>query len=550
MEEGTMNTRERFRTGSLVLAIAAATATPAVAATSCEGLAAIAFPDTTITAAQQLPAGPTTIIGTTAPGTTTPVLGTFNGTLPVAICRVRGVIKPTSVSNIIFEAWMPVSGWNGKFNVTGNGGTAGNLGLNNMVGPVGLGYATATTDTGHQSGNSDFALVSDELIEDFAHRGYHLTTQVAKQVLGAYYGAAPSRSYFVGCSTGGAEAMSEVQRYPDDFDGIVAGAPAMHYTLMWPGEVYPSWVSQAGPAALMTKLPALNQAAVAACDATDGLVDGLVSDPRKCTWDPVSIQCPAGVDNTSCLTPTQVTQVRRIYDGFKDAFTGAQIWPPYMRGSEDQWGGHITQGTGANGNPPVNYFRAFVYKNPTWFYTDPAFNMDSAATLNDIYAADRKYATILDSIDPDLRPFGWNGRKLIMYHGWKDQNIAPLNSVSYYKEVVAKLAGFNNGFPPAIDENSAIFKAALKKTQNFARLFMAPGMQHCGGGPGPNTFDALGAISQWVEQGVAPDSIIASHSTGGVVDRTRPLCPYPKVAIYTGAGSINDAANFVCGDPN
>src|SRR5439155_25085835 len=284
--------------------------------------------DTTVTAAQALPAGPTTIIGTTAPGTTTPVFGTFNGTLPVPICRVRGTIKPTSVSNIIFEVWMPVSGWNGKYNVVGNGGTAGSLGLNNMVSPVGQGYAAATTDTGHQSGDSAFALVSDELIEDFAHRGYHLTTQVGKMVVTAYYGAAPNRSYFVGCSTGGAEALSEAQRYPDDFDGIVAGAPANHYTLMWPGEVFPSWVAKSDFAALTTKLPVLNQAAVAACDATDGLVDGLVSDPRKCSWDPAGIQCAAGVDNTSFLHPTQVAQVLRSYQRFTEAFNGAQIPPP------------------------------------------------------------------------------------------------------------------------------------------------------------------------------------------------------------------------------
>jgi feruloyl esterase len=152
--------------------------------------------------------------------------------------------------------------------------------------------------------------------------------------------------------------------------------------------------------------------------------------------------------------------------------------------------------------------------------------------------------------DPDLRPFGWSGRKLIWYHGWKDQNIAPLNSVNFYNQVVASVAGFSNGFPPSINENSAFYKAALSKTQNWARLFMVPGMQHCNGGPGPNTFDALGALVQWVENGVAPNQIMASHSTAGVVDRTRPLCPYPQVANYTGTGSINDAANFVCGNAN
>jgi Tannase and feruloyl esterase len=537
-----MKTSARWRLRPLVLAIAAATTTPVAAATSCESLAALAFPDTTITAAQTLPPGPATILGTTAPGTIAPVFGTFNGTLPVSICRVRGAIKPTSVSNIIFEVWMPVSNWNGKFNGVGNGGTAGSLGLNSMVANLGRGYATAVTDTGHQSGNSSFALVSPELIEDFAHRAYHVTTQVGKLIVAAYYGAAPRYSYFTGCSTGGAEALSEAQRYPDDYDGIVAGAPANHYTLMWPGEVYPSWVSQSGPAALISKLPALNKAAVAACDATDGLVDGLVSDPRKCTWDPASIQCTAG-DNASCLTAEQVSQVKKIYAGFKDPATGAQIWPPYMRGSEDQWGGHITQGTGPNGNPPVNYFRYFVYDNPSWFYTDPGFNMESAATLDQIYDADLEFKQRLDSIDPDLGPFEARGGKLIHYHGWKDQNIAPLNSINYYESV---LAAHRPGSGKGIGED----RVALRQTQGFYRLFMAPGMQHCGGGPGPNTFDSLGALEQWVEHGVAPDRMIASHSTGGVVDITRPLCPYPQAAVYTGTGSISDAANFVCQEPD
>ena len=545
-----MNTHERFRIRSLVLAIAAAfsagngianaqTITPVA---SCASLATMAFPDTTITDTQLLPAGPTTIIGTTAPGTTLPVFGTFNGTLPVPICRVRGTIKPTSVSNIIFEVWMPVSTWNGKFNGVGNGGTAGNLGLNSMTTDLGRGYATAVTDTGHQSNNSAFAAVSPELIEDFAHRGYHLTTVVGKQIVTAYYGQAPTYSYFTGCSTGGAEALSEAEFYPEDYDGIAAGAPANHYSLMWPGEVWPSWAALPDPAGMRSKLPALNAAAVAACDATDGLMDGLVSDPRKCGWDPVNIQC-TGADNPSCLTPAQVNIARLIYAGFKDPTSGAQIWPPYLLGSEDQWGGHLTQ----SGNPPVNYFQYFVYGNPTWSYDDPTFNMQSAATVNQIYAADATFQPRLDSINPDIRPFGWNGRKLIWYHGWKDQNISPLNSIVFYSQVVAKVAGYPYGFPSAITEQSPIYKAALQKTQNFARLFMVPGMQHCNGGPGPNTFDYLTALEQWVEHGVAPDQMIASHSTGGVVDRTRPLCPYPKVANYIGTGSMNDAANFVCG---
>jgi len=449
--------------------------------------------------------------------------------------------------------------------VMGNGGSAGNLGLNNLSTPVGLGYAAATTDTGHQSQDSTFALVTlngvPEQVEDFAHRGYHVTTDVGKQVIQAFYGQNPNYSYFTGCSTGGAEALSELQRYPTDFDGIAAGAPASGYSLMWPGEVFPSWVASTytntgsgGPAGLQTKMAALNAAVLDACaTSANGAGQRYIDDPRKCSFDPATIQCAAGTNNASCLTPDQVTAVRKIYAGFKDPATGAQIWNPYMRGSEDQWGGHIIQGNSVAGNPPVNYFRSFMYQDPTWFYTNPTtllgdnghgFNMEGAFTLNQIYAADQYWAPYLDSIDPNLRPFQTHGGKVIFYHGWKDQNIAPLHTVEYYESVVARVAGYN-AFPATITPQSAFYQAALKKTQLFARLFMVPGMQHCNGGPGPNTFDVLGALVNWVEHGVAPDQIVATHSTAGVVDSSRPLCPYPQVAKYIGSGNVNDAANYV-----
>jgi feruloyl esterase len=571
-----MNTRGKWRKRTLGTAIAAAFGTVcgvANAAVDCASLkTTLALKDTTVLEAETRPAGANVITGTFS---TSPVpgveLGHFSGNIPVPICRVRVAIKPTTVSNIISEYWLPLSGWNGRFNVMGNGGTAGSLGLNNLSTPVGLGYVAATSDTGHQSQDSTFALVRlngvPELVEDFAHRGYHVTTDIGKQIIQAFYGAGPNYSYFTGCSTGGAEALSELQRYPNDFNGIAGGAPASGYSLMWPGEVFPSWVASTyttaatgGPQALQTKMAALNSAALDACaTSTNGAGQRYIDDPRKCTFDPGVIQCATGTNTTSCLTPDQVTAVRKIYAGFKDPTTGAQIWNPYMRGSEDQWGGHIIQGNSAAGNPPVNYFRSFLYQNSTWFYTNPTtllgdnglgFNMESAATVNgDIYPGDTYWAPYLDSIDPNLRPFQTSGGKVILYHGWKDQNIAPLHTVEYYDSVVARVAGYN-AFPPTITPQSAFYKAALKKTQLFARLFMVPGMQHCNGGPGPNTFDVLGTLVQWVENGVAPDKMIASHSTSGVVDSTRPLCPYPQVAKWTGVGNINDAANYVCQDPS
>jgi feruloyl esterase len=576
MEDETMNTTSIWRTRSLVgLAIATAfgTASGVANAADCASLANLVLPNTTVLEAETRLAGQNVITGTFS---TSPVpgveLGHFSGNIPVPICRVRVSIKPTSVSNVISEYWLPLSGWNGKYEVTGGGGTAGSLGLNNLAPAVGLGYAAATTDTGHQSQDSTFALVRldgvPEQVEDFAHRGYHVTTDIGKQVIQAFYGTAPNYSYFVGCSTGGAEALSELQRYPNDFNGIAGGAPASGYSLMWPGEVFPSWVSSTyttaasgGPQGLITKLPALNSAALDACaTSTNGAGARYIDDPTKCTFDPGTIQCAAGTNTTSCLTPDQVTAVRKIYAGFKDPTTGAQVWNPYMRGSEDQWSGHIIQGNSVAGNPPVNYFRSFLYQNPSWFYTNPTtllgdnglgFNMESVATVyGDIYPGDKYWAPYLDSIDPYLRPFQTGGGKVILYHGWKDQNIAPLHTVEYYRSVVANVAGYPNGFPPMIGDHSPFFQAALKKTQMFARLFMVPGMQHCNGGPGPNTFDVLGALVQWVENGVAPDKIIATHSTSGVVDSSRPLCPYPQVAQWIGTGSTNDAANFVCQNPS
>jgi feruloyl esterase len=540
-----MKTTGMWRRQPLAMTIAAACAaggalvsTHANAAT-CESLASLSLPNTTITAAQTLQAGAQTITGTTAPGSTT-VLGSFNGTLPVAICRVRGTVIPATGSNVIFEVWMPLTGWNGKFNTVGNGGTAGNLGLNGLVTPVGRGYAAVSTDTGHQGGDSSFAMISPERVDDFAHQGYHLATVAGKQVTAAFYGEAPTYAYFTGCSTGGAEALSEAQRFPADFNGIVAGAPANHYTLMWPGEVYPGWAARADPAGLITKLPALNKAALAACDAVDGVSDGIIDDPRKCSFDPATIQCSGTADNASCLTSAQVAVVRKIYAGLKDANTGAQIWPPYLIGSEDQWGGHINPGNPAATNPPINYFRYFVYDNPSFYYTDAGFNMDGIATAYDILSADRLWAPLLDSVDPNLQPFASRGGKLIMYHGWKDQNISPLNSVNYYNDVVTT-TGTNAGL--------TAYKDALKKTQTFARLFMVPGMQHCNGGPGPNTFDTLTALENWVEKGIAPDKIIATHSTSGVVDISRPLCPYPQASHWNGNGSSNDDRFFSCVDP-
>jgi feruloyl esterase len=309
-----------------------------------------------------------------------------------------------------------------------------------------------------------------------------------------------------------------VQRYPLDYNGVVAGAPANYPIHMWPGELWPAWYTHKDAAQVIptTKLSAISAAAVAACDENDGVKDGLIRDPRTCNFDP-------GTLVPSVLTPEQADSVRAIYGGLKDPTTGVQFWPGYEMGSESDWSGHI-------GNPfgtPLAYFKYFYHGDSLWNWQ--TFDMTAPKNMQLMYDADAKLRPVLNSTDADISSFSRAG-KLIMYHGWSDQNISPRNSVSYFENVVA-------------------LQGTIARTQTFMRLFMAPGMGHCGGGVGPNTFDTLTALENWVEKGQAPESIIASHSTGGVVDRTRPLCPYPQVEKYDGSGDINDAANFVCANP-
>jgi len=482
---------------------------------SCESLKSLKLPETTITAAEFI-----TQLPWTSPG------GTFgSATVSIPFCRVVGVVTPA----INFEVWLPPAkgdeSWNGKFNGVGNGGLAGGINYPAMLSSLTRGYATASTDTGHVGflGDGSWALGRPDLLVDFGYRAIHMMTRAAKATVEAYYSKGPRYSYFTGCSGGGQQALSEAQRYPADYDGIVAGAPANFPTHMWPGELYPAWVSDQNAVAttLPGKLTLISTAAVAACDALDGLTDGLINDPRKCNFDPSTLQCP-GADAPTCLTTAQVDTVKKIYAGLKDP-SGQQFWPGYEISSETGWGGHI--------NPfsiPPSYFKYMVFQDPNWdwktfSFTDP----NNFQIMND---AHYRLGPILNATESDLSAFKGLGGKLIMYHGWLDQNIAPRNSINYYQSVVETMGG-------------------KRQTQSFLRLFMAPGMQHCGGGPGPDTFDSLASLEQWVEKDKAPNKIIASHVTNGVVDRTRPLCVYPQVAQYKGKGDTNDAANFVCVSP-
>ena len=514
----------------LALAAFAAQAAP----TSCDALAKLNLPNTTIKTAEAVSGSFTP----PAPG------GPALKNLP-AFCRVAGMIKPSSDSDIEFEVWMPSSGWNGKFEGIGNGGYAGSIGYGAMGAALAHGYATASTDTGHQGGTTDaaWALGHPEKVTDFGYRAMHETAEKAKGIIHAFYGEGVKRSYFSSCSNGGRQALMEAQRYPGDYDGIVAGAPAYYWTHLLTAALWDMTALLNDPASYIpaSKLKLIEAANVEACDALDGVKDGVIDDPTMCHFTPSKLLCK-GADNETCLTAPQVAALEKIYGGVHN-LKGEQIFPGFEPGGEtgaNGWAGWISGAAREKSLQHafgMNFFDNMVYSNPKWDYH--SFSVD-----HDMKVADDSLAQKLNATNPDLKKFKDRGGKLIMYHGWSDAAIPPVATVEYYKNVVSKMGA--------------------KDTSSFVRLFMVPGMQHCGGGPGPNTFgqaavsggdpmhDVDAAIQQWVEQGKAPEQIIATKYKGATpasgVERTRPLCKYPQVAKYSGSGSTDDAANFSCVD--
>jgi feruloyl esterase len=381
------------------------------------------------------------------------------------------------------------------------------------------GYATSSTDTGHSGASAAFALGHPEKLVDYAYRSEHEMTVVAKAIVAVFYGNAPRLSYFNGCSTGGRQALVEAQRFPDDFDGIIAGAAANPKTHL---DAWRIWMSQAMLKDASSFIPPskhsmIHQAVVAHCDALDGVEDGLIEDPTQCHFDPKVLQCQ-DADAPTCLTAPQVEAARVVMSPVKHRKTGQMVFPGFEPGNELGWarmlGGSEPYGTA------LDQFKYIVFNDPKWDWR--TFELE-----RDVAAADKAGRGTLSAIDPNLSAFARRGGKLLMYHGWADQDIAPLASVNFYESTRAATT------PPG-------------PSADWVRLFMVPGMQHCRGGEGPDTFDMIGALEQWVEQRKAPVQILASHSTSGKVDRTRPLCPYPQVARYQGPGSIDDATNFIC----
>lgn len=482
------------------------------ASASCGALSTLALPNATITLAQAVEAGPFT---PPAPGNAVEARA-----LP-AFCRVVATLKPTRDSDIKIEVWMPTSGWNGKFQAVGNGAFNGAIAYPAMMTALARGYATSSTDTGHAGNSASFALGHPEKMIDFGWRAVHEMTAVSKKIIATYYDAGPKFSYWNGCSAGGRQAMKEAQRFPADFDGIIAGAPGLDWTGRAAQAVRVVKVLEKNESARLsqTQTQLLHRAVVQTCDALDGLKDGLIDDPTRCMFDPAVLQCK-GSDGAACLTTAQVETARLMYSAAVNPRTKREI-TGLAPGSELGW--TQTGWTASARATGLDQFRFIVFNDPGWDVQK--FNFDA-----DIVRAEETDDNTINALEPNLKPFIDRGGKLIQYHGWSDPQISPGNSTQYYTRVLDVFGG-------------------AARIQNTYRLFMAPGMGHCGGGEGPSAFDMVSALEQWVEHGKAPDQIIASHSTNGLVDRTRPLCPYPQSAVYKGTGSTDEAANFACKVP-
>lgn len=443
-------------------------------------------------------------------------------------CRVAATLRPSTDSDIKIEVWLPER-WNSKFVAVGNGGWNGAIQLGAMIPMLERGYAVAGTDTGHSGSSMDgsFAYQHPEKLIDFGWRAVHEMTVAAKGIIGAHYKQAPTRAYWNGCSSGGKQGLKEAQMFPDDYDGIVAGAPAVPWTHLSAASlaVGRATLPVGSPRYLAREqLKLLNDRALAACDALDKVSDGLIEDPRACTFEPQGLQCGSTPD-AACLKPEQIEAANKIYAPLRNPRTSEYLYAGFSKGSELAWG------LLAGGPKPLgianDHYRFVVFENPAWDFTTLDFDKD-LTRANEI---DAKGAQ-LNAANPNLDAFRRRGGKLLMYHGWADGLIPAQNSIDYFESVLAR-------------DDAARSAAALTRLQQDMRLFMVPGVGHCGGGPGTDRFDALAALEAWVERGQAPERIVAEGRLPNGT-RTRPLCAYPKVARYLGQGDPNAAASFEC----
>jgi hypothetical protein len=465
-------------------------------------------------------------------------------TIKLPFCRVRGILSPSADSNIIFEVWLPpASAWNGRYEGIGNGGFAGSLIYPAMSNALQAGFAVSATDTGHSgsASQSRWALGHPEKIEDLGWRSIHETSLVSKAIAEAYYGKPPARSYFNGCSTGGRQGLVEAQRFPKDYDGIVVGAPANWpyllaadlATAQYVAERPENWVSPA-------KIRNLAKAALASCHAENGVID----DPSQCHFDPSNLLCK-GSSSDECLTSAELQTVREIYTGLEDA-AGKSIYPGFPPGTEAVWSSaKIGPGEGRVAESstylyPTGYFGNFVFNDPDWDFR-------SISPINALAKAlDSQAGKAVDVAKPDLSAFQSAGGKLIQYHGWADPAIPAGSSIRYYESVAEKMGG-------------------IASIQSFYRLFLAPGMSHCGGGAGPNAVggafslpapsrdaehDVVAALEHWVEDGVPPVEITATlyrdNDANKGIAAQRPWCAYPATAHYSGQGDRLQTARYAC----
>ena len=527
--------------GLLGFALASGLSPDGRAETACEGLKSMAIAGMAVSAAESVASG-----AFTPPSNLPPFMvgdpSTYKA-LP-AFCRVQLTARPSEDSDIRIEVWLPAADWNGRFRGVGNGGFAGQIAYRGLASALGQGYATAATDTGHSASFIDagWALGHPEKVADFGYRGIHEMARAAKAAIQAFYGKGPAHSYFASCSNGGRQALMEAQRFPEDFDGLLAGAPANAWTRLLTSAVFDAQVTAGDAASYIpsSKLPAIARAVEAACDAQDGVHDGILTDPRSCRFEPSTLLCKEG-DAPGCLTASQAKALASLYAGAHDA-KGQAIFPGFLPGAEEGDGGWSAWITGSAPGKGLlfgfgyGFFANMVYEDRDWSYRTASLGSALAAAV-------AKTSRVLDAVDPDLGKFEARGGKLILYHGWNDPAISALNSVDYYESVVSAMG--------------------RDRAAGFLRLYLVPGMQHCGDGPGPSSFDPQAtdprrdsflALRSWVESGSAPAAIVATkyevdpeEAPGrGKVRMTRPLCPYPELAAYRGQGDTNDAASFEC----
>src|SRR3569833_252526 len=504
------------------LLVLAATVTPlgAALAADCARLQSTSFPDTRIMLVEEVAPNPIWIYPPSL--FTTRAVRLANGPVGAQkpFCRGVGIIE----KEINFEVWLPRD-WNGKFQGVGNGGLTGALNYPAMGEARAQGYATAGTDTGHRTQQSFF---EDEWLEghperlvNFAYRAHHLMAVTSKQIVKAYYRKPAAHAYYSGCSSGGWEGLSEAQRYPQDYDGIVAGAPAINLVQVQARSIYVAQMNLKNPQGSLTQDLArrLAAAAVEKCDSKDGVKDGVIDDPRQCDFDPAELQCKS--ENTKDRhTKVQGRTARALY-GLMKSPGGMLLYPGAAYGASPLAELPISAKT----EPGHAAITLMLPEKPSWDVH--TFNPD-----RDIPGLQKDLGATLNAMNPDLHAFEAHGGKLILYHGWADPLLSPYNTLDYYSAVVKPMGG-------------------QEATHKFLRLFMVPGMEHCRGGRGPDTFDAVASVDNWVEHGLAPERLIAARkgADGKTIDRTRPLCRYPQVARYKGSGSTDEASSFRCQGP-